>query len=116
MTIVLSESGLAGSGGIGGQLVGQLGSFVELVNGRTEHLVLLPILLRRIEAVDLVGKPFERGLVSLHLLDVIGGKSIVRHKLLVAIPECLHGFALYVTNPNDVLCFGIGRASWWERA
>jgi hypothetical protein len=42
-----------------------------------EHLIVLLILLRRIKAVDLVGELLEGGLVSLHLLDVIGSESVV---------------------------------------
>src|SRR5215213_3481593 len=68
-----------------------------------EHLVLLPILLRRIQVADLHGKPLEGGLVGLHLLDVIGGKGIVMHKLIVAIQKGLHGPALYLANLANVV-------------
>jgi len=57
-TVILVEFRFSGSR-VGDQIVGQLGTLVQLVYGRTEHLILTPIPLRRIEDVHLIGEPLE---------------------------------------------------------
>src|SRR5215217_8611514 len=75
VAVVLVESGLGSSGGVGSQVVSQLGSFVQFVDGRTEHFVLLPVSLRRVEVrnslrdnIMLVGLlfPHPQGIIRRH--------------------------------------------------
>jgi hypothetical protein len=105
-TVILVEIGLGGNGGVGDQAVGQLGSLVQLIDGRTEHLVLTHIPSRRVEAVDPSGKTSESGLIGPHLPDIIGGKDVVTQESVVAIQERLHSLALYAAHRTNVLGFG----------
>jgi hypothetical protein len=110
-TVILVEFRFSGSR-VGDQIVSQLGTLVQLVYGRTEHLILTPIPLRRIEVVHLIGEPLESWLIGLHLRDIIRSKDVVSQKLIVGIQERLHGSGLYVANPGDVLGFALARSDF----
>src|SRR5215212_2703240 len=79
VAVVRLEICLGGGGGVGRQTVSQLVSIAEFVDGENEYFVLVLMLRGRREVPSSASIVLEGNVVSLQLLDVLSGESIVAH-------------------------------------
>src|SRR5919107_1767750 len=90
---------------IGRQAVSQLVGIAEFVDGENEYFVLILMLRGRREVPGSASIVLEGNVVSLQLLDVLSGESIVAHQLVVALQGGLHRTVLYVSDLVKVRSF-----------
>ena len=105
MAVVRLEIRLGGGGGVGRQAVSQLVGIAEFVDGENEYFVLVLMLRGRREVPGSASIVLEGNVVSLQLLDVLSGESIVAQQLVVAPAGGLHRTVLYVSDLVKVRSF-----------
>src|SRR5215217_3663254 len=98
VAVVRLEIRLGGGGGIGRQAVSQLVGIAEFVDGEYEYFVLVLMLRGRREVSGSASIVLEGNVVSLQLLDVLSGESIVAQQLVVTPQGGLHRAVLYVSD------------------
>src|SRR5215212_9678420 len=89
---------LGGGGGVGRQAVSQLVGIAEFANGQNEYFVLVLMLRGRREVPGSASIVLKGNVVSLQLLDVLSGESIIAQQLVVAPEGGLHGSILYASD------------------
>src|SRR5215204_3585585 len=105
VAVVRLEIRLGGGGGVGRQSVSQLVGIAEFVDRVNEYFVLVLMLRGRREVPGSASIVLEGNVVSIQLLDILSGESIVAHQLVVA-PECgLHRTVLYISDLVKVRSF-----------
>src|SRR5215204_259676 len=98
VAVVRLEIRLGGGGGVGRQSVSQLIGIAEFVDGENEYFVLILMLRGRREVLGSASIVLEGNVVSLQLLDVLSGESIVAQQLVVTPQGGLHRAVLHVSD------------------